>query len=290
MTSSATRAVGAIIVTAVFLYVLWLSNDSNRHMLKALRETSTDIRYGQYKQQQTLNRIEYRLAKASSQYNALRNSLGDNFGSTLTQAREAKTPYQNSLQKAGTALKNADMESAFEALTNVNHDLLDRLKFVEEKAAGNSSALQKLRHDIALEVCWLLLSLERNARVELILFGTPLHSTQRRRKLIRGSRKTSTSSRSSFRAPFQALSKSIPRSAGLCKDFLPQTQIYSRSATNSPEFRSCCVNNKKRRKSTTAPSRSLPSNNVLEMILPKLEARCVLALLCKVILTVAKHR
>jgi hypothetical protein len=146
-----TRLLAAAAVLGMFVYVLWLSNDSNRQALTTIRETNSRLRYGQYKQQELLNRLEYRLAKTSTQYGQL---LQSPLGGDLALALESGTPYQSNLQKASAALKEADTQTALDVLTKTNHELLDKLKSLEDKSTTNSSAARKVKAKIVEEVGW----------------------------------------------------------------------------------------------------------------------------------------
>jgi hypothetical protein len=166
--------VGSLFACA-FAYVLWLSNAANRETVQMLRATGAEIRYGQFKQQNLLNRVEYRLARTSSKYLELERAFGEQFaesiggGGRIAEAA-AQSPYQSTLQKASKALKESDMQTALEMLTKTHHKLLDQLNLVEERKAGNSTGVRAVKAALQREVrrccccgggcyccCWLLL-------------------------------------------------------------------------------------------------------------------------------------
>ena len=86
------------------------------------------------------------------QYSELQRTFGADTEEKIAEAMDMHTPYQSSLQKAGEALKLADVRSAMETLTETNHHLLDRLQIVQEKTSGNSSTHQKILTSVKKEV------------------------------------------------------------------------------------------------------------------------------------------
>ena len=145
------------ILVIVFVYVVWLSNSSSRNTVSTLRSTSAGIRYSQYKQQELLNRIEYRLAKTAVKYGELKRSFGEEFATSLQQQGKqdaVHTPYQATLQKASEALQDADVETAMDMLKKTNHELLDQLNSIQQKRSGNSSAIRKTKAQLKEQVGW----------------------------------------------------------------------------------------------------------------------------------------
>ena len=150
---TAARAGVLFAALAVFLYILWLSNNSNRDAVQSLRSASANIRRSQYMQQELLNRVEYRLAATSSKYTELQRAFGEEFAASMAENRDSThSLYQSTLQKAGAALKQADMETAVEMLTKTNHELLNKLNLVEQRRSGNSSSIRRVKDALAEEV------------------------------------------------------------------------------------------------------------------------------------------
>eukprot|EP00750_Incisomonas_marina_P007626 INCI15015.1.p1 GENE.INCI15015.1~~INCI15015.1.p1 ORF type:complete len:675 (+),score=105.47 INCI15015.1:284-2308(+) len=149
---TAARAGVLFAALAVFLYILWLSNNSNRDAVQSLRSASANIRRSQYMQQELLNRVEYRLAATSSKYTELQRAFGEEFAASMAENRDSThSLYQSTLQKAGAALKQADMETAVEMLTKTNHELLNKLNLVEQRRSGNSSSIRRVKDALAEE-------------------------------------------------------------------------------------------------------------------------------------------
>jgi hypothetical protein len=139
---------GIFFVAVAFIYVIALTNETNRVNFKKLREAASDVRETQYKQQELLNRVEYRMARTSMQYKTLLIELDGERDDLIDIKMKSNTPYQSSLKQAETALLHSDMPSAIEALVDTNHQLLNQLALIEEHKSGTSSRQTKMTADI----------------------------------------------------------------------------------------------------------------------------------------------
>lgn len=148
----------------LLVYIAWLTNEAGLRVVHTIHGTSAAIRTGQIEQQHTLNRVEYRLAKASEQLRQVlvENSAGvrvggfdqrgavnhvdsgNNILGSILRQRQSRpaTAYQASLQRAGAALAESNVHSVMEALTLNNHELLNRLNDIRDGALQQLVTLQ----------------------------------------------------------------------------------------------------------------------------------------------------
>jgi hypothetical protein len=144
---------GAAALAFVF-YVAWLSNAANRQGFGELQSSAAALRAGLRRQQHTLNRVEYRLAAASTRLKQVLEATGGEGAASgdssihlvvagaLAEAMDKQQAFQQaaSLWKAGEAAMAAgpDGQTALEAITALNHELLDRLKHIRDWAPGGA--------------------------------------------------------------------------------------------------------------------------------------------------------
>ncbi len=148
--------VGAVVFV---LYVAWLSNEANRQAFGELQSSTAALRASLRRQQHTLNRVEYRLASATSQLMQVLEATGGEGGAgsgggigdgnlfmdaanAVADALHEQRAFQQaaSLWKAGQDVLAAglDGQTALEALTARNHELLDTLKHMQDRAPGGA--------------------------------------------------------------------------------------------------------------------------------------------------------
>ena len=135
----------------LFLYfVVWATNFSNSRVIGTLKREETDIAEAILRHKYLLRRIAYRAGKAVNQLEDLQPALGKHFDASFAPLF-TKNSFNEHLQRAGTALRNADMREAIDALTDVGHHLLNQLILVEDQGSTNSSLYQRLQAQIKVE-------------------------------------------------------------------------------------------------------------------------------------------